>query len=96
MTYNKTKRCRSNCGKTKSGRKKRSTSKKMSKTKKGGQPDENLSEKFANLKADGVIMIMSITSIEKLDMLDNNMKTQPELYKIFKDLIEVHRQTLQK
>ena len=36
MTYNKTKRCRSNCGKTKSGRKKRSTSKKMSKTKKKG------------------------------------------------------------
>ena len=96
MAYNKTKRCRSNCGKTKSGRKKRSTSKKMSKTQKGGDPDQKLSEKFANLKADGMIMIMSITSIEKLDMIDNKMKTQPELYEIFKDLIEVHRQKLQK
>tara|TARA_B110000967_G_scaffold13337_1_gene12844 strand:+ start:2404 stop:2622 length:219 start_codon:yes stop_codon:yes gene_type:complete len=66
---------------------------------KGGNPtsdtDQKLSEKFADLKADGALMIVTITSIEKMDILENEMKTQPVLYKIFKELIDAHRLTLE-
>ena len=104
MAYNKTKRCVKNGGKNKSTRKKstihkkrRSSRKRSSKMRKGGSgTDEKLSEKFANLKADGALMILNITSIEKMDILENSMKTQPELYKMFKELIDVHRQELEK
>ena len=104
MANNKTKRCVKNGGKNKSTRKKstihkkrRSSRKRSSKMRKGGSgTDEKLSEKFANLKADGALMILNITSIEKMDILENSMKTQPELYKMFKELIDVHRQELEK
>lgn len=104
MAYNKTKRYRNNRGKNKSSRKKstihkkrRSSRKRSSKMRKGGSDtDQNLSEKFANLKEYGALMILNITSIEKMNILENEMKTQPKLYNLFKELIDAHRQELEK
>lgn len=108
MAYNKTKRCVKKGGKNKSSRKKgtlhkkkRGSSRKISsKMRKGGNPpsvtNQQLRDKFNNLKGDGAVMIANITSLEKLDMMDNIFKEQqPMLHDIFKDLIAVRRETLQ-
>lgn len=104
MAYNKTKRYRNNRGKNKSSHKKSTIHKKRrnsrkisSKMRKGGNPPiSDTDQKFYDIRGEGAAMIASITSIEKLDMLEEKMKTQPVVYNIFKELIDVHREALEK
>lgn len=103
MAYNKTKRYRNNRGKNKSSHKKstihkkrRNSRKRSSNTRKGGNPPISDAEKFYDIRGEVAAMIATITSIEKLDMLEEKMKTQPVVYNIFKELIDVHREALEK
>jgi hypothetical protein len=110
MAYNKTKRYRNNRGKNKSTRKqstshkkKRSSRKRSSNMRKGGNPptsatdskEENRKE-YARIWVLGTGWILNINDPKNLDKLEDWMKKDEDLYNMFKESIEYHREKLEK